>query len=79
MVIAYFSVTLFVQSKLQTVKAEVLEENPEITSVESINRLGHWGEFFTEYVLVVNKEGDKQYRVWTFGDGEIKDEIEINE
>lgn len=53
-----------------------MKHNPEITTVESINSIGHWGEWFSEYSLVVLIEG-KQYRVWTSGDGEVSDKMPV--
>ncbi|QHS23707.1 hypothetical protein GWK91_12420 [Virgibacillus sp. MSP4-1] len=77
LIAGYLCISLLIQIKLYNVKQEVLDHNPEITSVESIDHLGGWGEFFREYVLIVKKGTDTKYRVWTFGDGEITDEVII--
>ncbi|WP_198135864.1 hypothetical protein [Pontibacillus chungwhensis] len=79
LLVGYLAMTLIVQAKFQSVKSEVLNHNPEITSIESINRLGGWGEFFREYVLIVKKGSDTEYRIWTFGNGKITDEAVIIE
>ncbi|GGD21515.1 hypothetical protein [Pontibacillus salipaludis] len=74
LLVGYLALNLFVQAKFHSVKSEVLDHNPEITSIESINRLGGWGEFFREYALIVKKGSDTEYRVWTFGNGKVTDE-----
>lgn len=79
MIIGYLCISLFVHIRLSNVKQEVLDHNPEITSIQSIDRLGHWGEFFREYVLVVQKGTDTKYRIWSSEDGKITDEEIINE
>jgi len=79
LIIGYLCILLFVNIKLSNVKQEVLDHNPGITSIESVNRIGHWGEFFSEYVLVVKEGTDTKYRIWTSGDGEITDEETITE
>ncbi|QSS98635.1 hypothetical protein IMZ31_10985 [Pontibacillus sp. ALD_SL1] len=74
LLVGYLAMTLIVQAKFQSVKSEVLDHNPEITSIESINRLGGWGEFFREYVLIVKKGPETEYRIWTYGSGKITSE-----
>lgn len=66
-----------INAKLDNVKSNVIEHNPKITSVKSINNLGQWGEWFLEYSLVVVINGEK-FRVWTNGDGEITDKIPLD-
>jgi len=53
LLIAYVSILLYTNSKLNDVKEKVFENNPEITNVEKINSVGGWGEWFSDYVLVV--------------------------
>lgn len=74
----YLLITLVMQAKFQSVKHEVLENNPEITSVESVNKRGEWGAFIIEYVLVVKKGTDETYRIWANEDGKITDEVSIS-
>ncbi|MCA0969263.1 hypothetical protein LCM20_01510 [Halobacillus litoralis] len=62
-----------VESKLQGVKQEVLEENPEITAVEDVQSLGGLFEW-QEYVLEVHKGTDVLYRIWAKEDGLVNDE-----
>jgi len=71
----YLLITLVMQAKFQSVKHEVLENNPEITSVESVNKRGEWGAFI---VLVVKKGTDETYRIWANEDGKITDEVSIS-
>lgn len=59
------------QMKYYDIKTAVSLQHEEI-QIESINQIGGWGEWFQEYVLVVEKNGRK-YRIWTDGDGEIVD------
>ncbi|WP_174615496.1 hypothetical protein [Virgibacillus ihumii] len=66
-----------INAKLNNVKSNVKEHNPEITSVESINNLGQWGEWFLEYSLVVVIDGER-FRVWTNEDGKITDKIPLD-
>lgn len=66
-----------INAKLNNVKSNVKEHNPKITSVESINNLGQWGEWFLEYSLVVVIDGER-FRVWTNGDGKITDKIPLD-
>jgi len=53
-----------------------MEKNPEITEVESVTRLGGWGEWGKEYSAIVKISG-KNYRIWTTGDGVITDRTVI--
>lgn len=74
--IAYVSILLYTNSKLNNVKEKVIENNPEITNVEKINSIGGWGEWFSDYVLVVEIDGLK-YRIWASEKGEITDKIPL--
>ncbi|MDG5471181.1 hypothetical protein P6709_05430 [Jeotgalibacillus sp. ET6] len=67
---------IYFEAKLFSVKANVKEENPGITSVQSISVLGGWGEWFSAYSLVVVQDG-KIVRVWTDGDGKLTDELPL--
>nr|WP_106779541.1 hypothetical protein [Lysinibacillus timonensis] len=63
LITAYISVNLYTNNKLNYVKQNVLKNNIEITKVEKINSIGKWGEWFSEYVLIV--EMDKlKYRMY---------------
>ncbi|QHE52855.1 hypothetical protein [Pontibacillus sp. HMF3514] len=75
----YLLITFVIQANFQGIKHEVLNDHPEITSVESINRRGEWGAFIIEYVLVVEKETGNTYRVWVNKDGDITDEVALDE
>ncbi|KGP72102.1 hypothetical protein [Pontibacillus yanchengensis] len=72
-IVGYLSITLIKNIGFSNVKQEVLDSNPEINSIVSINRLGQWGEPVREYVLEV-KKGTTTYRVWTSPNGVITDE-----
>ncbi|WP_347792199.1 hypothetical protein [Solibacillus sp. CAU 1738] len=74
--VGYFSIQLYSNNMLTNAKENVIENNPEITNVVSINNIGKWGEWFTEYVLVVEINGLK-YRIWTSNEGEISDKIPL--
>lgn len=67
---AYFLVTNIMMSK---VKDQVIKNNAGIENIVNINTVGSWGEWFLEYVLVVEIDGEK-FRIWTNNDGEITDE-----
>ena len=54
------------------VKGNVLERNSDIDHIQQIDRIGAWGEWFSEYVLIVERNGQK-FRIWTNGDGKITD------
>ncbi|ENH95822.1 hypothetical protein J416_13956 [Gracilibacillus halophilus YIM-C55.5] len=79
LLVGYLFLMLTIQKKFDHVKENVLANNPDITSIEDIHRLGHWGEFFREYVLVVEKRKDNEYRIWTSENGEIRDSELIDE
>lgn len=70
LVIAFTSIMI----NHHNVKSNVLEHNPAIIRVESVNALGGWGEWFSEYSLVVVIDSEK-FRLWTNGDGEITDKM----
>lgn len=72
LLVAYLSINLYTNSKLNHVKQRVIEINPDVTGVEAINSNGKWGEWFSEYILVVEINGLK-YRIWTSDKGEITD------
>lgn len=66
----YFSIFFYTTLKLNSVKARLLSNHPEITKIESINSLGQWGEWYREFTMVVTIKG-KKYRVWTDDDGKV--------
>lgn len=72
LLIAYFSINIYTNSTLDDVKQKVIENNPEIRSIEKISSIGGWGEWYSEFVLVVEINGLK-YRIWTSKNGEIQD------
>jgi len=74
--VAHFSINLFINSKLNYVKEKVIENYPEITNVENINSIGKWGEWFSEYALVIEMWGMK-YRIWTNNEGKITDKVPL--
>ena len=65
----------FVSSTMMfnNVKDNVMEQNRDIEQIHQINRIGTWGEWFSEYVLIVERNG-QQFRIWTNGDGNITDQ-----
>ncbi len=69
-VVVYISIHLYTKSKLDTIREKVNENYPEITKIESVNSIGHWGEWFSEYTFIVEID-EKKYRIWTFEDGKI--------
>lgn len=72
LLIAYISIQLYTNSKLDHGKAKVIEQNPEISHIQSINSIGQWGEWFSEYVVEAELNGEN-YRIWTTENGEITD------
>lgn len=71
-VIAIFiAIQLFTYIKISRVEANVTRVNPQIDEIISINSVGHWGEWFQYYTLVV-KIKDEQYRIWVNESGEVE-------
>ena len=66
----YFSIHFYPILKVNAVKEKVLEHNPAISKVEEVTTIGAWGEWFSEYTAVVERDG-QMYRIWMAGDGEI--------
>ncbi|MER2191274.1 MAG: hypothetical protein ABS951_09965 [Solibacillus sp.] len=62
--------TLVTNYMLNTVQQQITENDSEIENILTINRIGSWGEWFSEYVLVVEIEGEL-FRIWVNADGEI--------
>jgi hypothetical protein len=58
---------------MNNVKENVIQQNSDIEHIHEINRIGTWGEWFSEYVLIVERNGQK-FRIWTNGDGKITDQ-----
>lgn len=68
--VIYSSIYSHTKTKFENIATQVLELNEEVTEIKSIHQIGHWGEWFSEYVLiVVMNEGN--YRVWVNEIGEI--------
>lgn len=57
---------------MNNVKDKVMKNNTDIDKIVTINHISSWGEWFSEYVLVVTIDGQK-YRIWTNNEGEITD------
>ena len=57
---------------MNSVKEKVIENNPDIENIVTINHISSWGEWFLEYVLVVEINGQK-FRIWSNDKGEIMD------
>lgn len=57
---------------LNTVKNNVLEKNADIDEIVSIHAISSWGEWFLEYVCVVEMDG-QTVRIWATPKGEITD------
>ena len=68
-VAAYFLVPNIM---MNTVKDKVMENNTDIDEIVTINHISSWGEWFLEYVLVIEIDGQK-FRIWTNNKGEIID------
>ena len=66
----YFSIHFYTNAKVNAVKEKILERNPSISTVEEVTTIGAWGEWFSEYTAVVERNG-QMYRIWMAGDGEI--------
>lgn len=60
------------------VDSTVLEKYSCISDVESVDAIGHWGEWFSYYSLVVVID-EKKYRVWANDAGEIDEIMEYEE
>ena len=66
----YFSIRFYTTAKVDGAKEKILERNPSISTVEEVTTIGAWGEWFSEYTAVVERNG-QMYRIWMAGDGEI--------
>ncbi|MBD8036200.1 hypothetical protein H9635_05550 [Solibacillus sp. A46] len=69
MIAAYFLVPNIM---MKSVKDKVIEHNPEIENIITINHISSWGEWFSEYVLVVEIDGQK-FQIWSNDKGDITD------
>lgn len=56
--------------KMNSVKEKVIENNSDIENIVTINHISSWGEWFLEYVLVVEMD-EQKFRIWTNNEGEI--------
>lgn len=61
---------------MSSVKDKVIENNPDIENIDTINHNSSWGEWYLEYVLVVEIGGQK-FRIWSNNKGEIIDKEAI--
>ena len=66
---AYFLVPTIM---MNNIKDKVMKNNTDIDKIVTINHISSWGEWFLEYVLVVEIDGQK-FRIWTNNNGEITD------
>ena len=71
-IITYFATSIYTSNKLNHVKENVLENHTDIDKIISIQTIGQWGEWFSQYVLIVELNNEK-YRIWTNEKGEIQD------
>ncbi len=55
---------------MNSVKDKVIEHNPDIENIITINHISSWGEWFSEYVLVVEIDGQK-FQIWSNNKGDI--------
>lgn len=62
---------------MNNVKENVIQQNRDIEYIHQINRIGAWGEWFSEYVLIVERNG-QQFRIWTNGAGKITDQESLS-
>ena len=68
-VAAYFFVP---NMMMNSVKDRVIENNPDVENIVSINHISAWGEWFSQYVLIVEMDG-QTFRIWSNDKGEITD------
>lgn len=71
-VVSYSSIFFYAKIKFAHITTLTLDLNKEITEIKCIHQIGHWGEWFSEYVLIVEMN-DQNYRIWVNGNGEITD------
>lgn len=69
MIATYFVVPSIM---MNSVKDKIIEHNPEIENIITINHISSWGEWFSEYVLVVEIDGQK-FQIWSNDKGDITD------
>lgn len=62
---------------MNNVKENVIQQNRDIEYIHQINRIGAWGEWFSEYVLIVERNG-QQFRIWTNRAGKITDQESLS-
>ena len=68
----YFSIHFYTTAKINGAKEKMLEHNPAITKIEEVTGIGAWGEWFSEYTAIVERDG-QTYRIWMASNGEITD------
>ena len=68
-VAAYFFVP---HMMMNSVRDRVIENNPDVENIVSINHIGAWGEWFSQYVLIAEMDG-QTFRIWSNDKGEITD------
>ena len=57
---------------MNSVKDRAIENNPDVENIVSINHISAWGEWFSQYVLIVEMDG-QTFRIWSNDKGEIAD------
>ena len=62
---------------MNNVKENVIQQNRDIEYIHQINRIGAWGEWFSEYVLIVERNGE-QFRIWINRAGKITDQESLS-
>ena len=68
--VGYFSIHFYATAKVNGAKEKVLEHNQAISKIEEVTSTGAWGEWFSEYTAVVERDG-QMYRIWMTSNGEI--------
>ncbi|HEY4622310.1 MAG TPA: hypothetical protein VIH12_00550 [Solibacillus sp.] len=61
---------------INDVKSKVIEKNSGIENIVTINQTGAWGEWFLEFVLVVEIDG-QPFRIWVDRSGDITDKEQL--
>lgn len=77
LIMFFICIKLYTNYRMSIVEQEVVIQNSSIEEIESVHAIGRWGEWFSQFELVVKKDGSK-YRIWTNNIGEIIDEERLN-